>query len=128
MGSDPTVLTPDARLFWFYTLLGSGVLGYAGVLFVAYWIRRHALVVWLAWLFTWCAIDILIRAIMRSPQSILPQDWLLLVARLAVTQIALLGWLVVDAYLAAYNGHLNIIRRVWYWWRGHMRKGNGHAE
>lgn len=115
-------MPPVTWLFWFYLAAGGALLGYVGVLLVAYWIRRQMLVAWLAALLWWIAVDVLVRALMRSPQALVPYDWLLMAARAAVTLEVLFGWLVVDAYLAAFNGHLNIVRRMWYWWN--KRKGD----
>lgn len=108
--------SPALGLFWYYVLAGSVLLSLAGVMGVAWLIRRDPMANLVMWLFVWIAVDLYVRAIMRSPQAIVPGEWLLMTARAATAGETVLGFLVADAYFAQHNGHLNLLRRMLRWW------------
>lgn len=109
-------LSPDAILFWYYLITGTFALSMAGIMATAWVIRRDDTAGLLSLLFVWIALDALLRAILRSPQAIVPMDRVLAYTRITTFGMVASGAFVVDNYLGDHNGHLSVLRRIVRWW------------
>lgn len=108
---------PHPGLFWFYLLLGMGLLSMTGILWLSWLIRRDNLAGLLSMLLLWLAIDTLAKGVLRSTQAIVTHEQILYVSRVASFGIVTTAALIVDAYLSSRNGHLSGLRRLVLWYR-----------
>lgn len=111
-----TILTPDLALVLWYLFWAAALGGLAALAFLGYERLNDIVLAYLSNVGAWIAVDLVLKAGLRSPWVWMPTDWILGFSRIVPICIAIFMFLTLDAYFASRNGHLDLLRRILRWW------------
>lgn len=111
-----TILTPDVALALWYLFWAMALVGLSVLAFLGYRRLGDVVLIYLSNGIAWAAVDLVLKAALRSPWRWPPTDWVLGFSRIVPICIAIFLFMTLDAYFASRNGHLDLLRRLLRWW------------